>query len=66
MSREKQGYHDTIAQLNEMFPDKGMLTRADVAKFMGVSRATIYHRGIQFNKATGRIAKADLARLVCL
>lgn len=66
MSREKQGYRDTIAQLNEMFPEKGMLNRADVAKFMGVSRSTIYHRGIQFNAATGRITKADLARQVCL
>lgn len=66
MSREKQGYRDTIAQLNEMFPDKGMLTKNEVAQFMGVSRATIYNRGIKFNDNTGRITKADLARQVCV
>lgn len=66
MSREKQGYRDTIAQLNEMFPDKGMLSKNEVAQFMGVSRATIYNRGIKFNDNTGRITKADLARQVCV
>lgn len=66
MSREKQGYRDTIAQLNEMFPDQGMLSKTEVAKFIGVSRATIYNRGIVFNAATGRITKPDLARQVCV
>ena len=66
MSREKQGYRDTIAQLNEMFPDKGMLTKTEAAKFMGVDIKTVKRRGIKFNEATGRITKADLARQVCV
>lgn len=66
MSREKQGYRDTIAQLNEMFPDKGMLSKTEAAKFLGVDRKTISRRGIKFNEATGRITKADLARQVCV
>ena len=66
MSREKVGYRDTIAQLNEMFPDKGMLTKTETAKFIGVSRTTIYKSGIKFNETTGRITKADLARQVCI
>lgn len=37
MSREKEGFHDNVAALNEMFPDKGMLTKSDVARFMGAS-----------------------------
>lgn len=66
MSREKAGFRDTIALLNEMFPDKGMLTRADVARFVGVSEQTVRRRGIKFNDSTGRITKADLARQICI
>ena len=66
MSREKVGYRDTIAQLNEMFPDKGMLTKTETAKFMGVDIKTVKRRGIKFNEATGRVTKADLARQVCI
>ena len=64
MSREKQGYRDTIAALNEMFPDKGMLTRQDVARFMGRSVETVRRR-ISFNK-DGLLTKADFARQICL
>lgn len=66
MPREKQGFRDTIAQLNEMFPDQGMLGKNDVAKFLGVDRSTVRRRGIEFNKATGRVTKADLARQICI
>lgn len=66
MSREKQGFRDTIAQLNEMFPEQGMLSKADVAKFMGVDRSTVTRRKIRFNPETGRVTKADLARQICL
>lgn len=66
MPREKAGFRDTIAQLNEMFPDKGMLGQEEVAMFLGVTTRTVRRRGIQFNKATGRVTKADLARQVCI
>ncbi len=66
MPREKAGFRDTIAQLNEMFPDQGMLGQNEVALFLGVSPRTVRRRGIQFNKATGRVTKADLARQVCI
>lgn len=66
MSREKVGYRETIALLNDMFPDQGMLSKADVARFLGVDRSTVYRRGIRFNPATGRVTKSDLARQVCL
>jgi hypothetical protein len=66
MSREKAGFRDTIAALNEMFPDQGMLSKNEVAKFLGVHRNTVAKRGIQFNQATGRVTKADLARQVCI
>ena len=64
--REKQGYRDTMAALNEMFPEQGMLNKTETAKFLGVSPRTILRKGIVFNKETGRITKADLARQVCI
>lgn len=63
MGREKQGYRDTIAELNRLFPDKGMLDREDAAKFMGKSISTV-RRKIQFKD--GLVTKADLARQVCI
>ena len=66
MSREKQGYRDTILMLNEMFPDKGMLTHSEVARFLGVNRSTVWRRKIKFNDLTGKVTKADLARQVCI
>ena len=66
MGREKEGYRGTLAQLNEMFSDKGMLNKNEVARFIGVDRTTIRHYGIVFNETTGRITKADLARQVCI
>lgn len=66
MSREKQGFRDTIAALNEMFPDQGMLSKSEVSRFIGVDRSTVYRRGIKFNEVTGRVTKADLARQICL
>lgn len=66
MSREKAGFHDTMAALNEMFPDKELLIKNEVARFMGVNRTTVTRRGIKFNPATRRVTKADLARQICL
>lgn len=63
MGREKQGYRDTIAELNRIFPDKGMLDRNDAAQFMGKSVSTV-RRKIQFKD--GLITKADFARQVCI
>lgn len=63
MGAEKKGYRDTLASLNEMFPDKGVLDRADTARFMGRSISTV-RRKIIFKD--GLITKADLARQICL
>jgi hypothetical protein len=65
MSREKEGDRDTLAALNEMFPEQGMLNQAQVARFLGVTRQTAAKR-IRFNPATARVTKADLARQVCI
>ncbi len=65
MAREKEGYRENIALLNERYPEKDMLTIADVAAFIGCSERTV-RRNICFNKATGRVTKADLARQVSI
>ena len=70
MSREKQGYRDTVASLNEMFPDQGMLGRPEVARFLGVHRNTldryIKDGKISFKSGLERVSKADLARQICI
>lgn len=65
MPREKNGYRDTIALLNERFPDKDMLNVAEVMEFCGISRNTAKKK-IRFNSLTGKVTKADLARQVCV
>ena len=69
MSREKQGFRDTMAQLNELYPDRVMLNKDEAARAIGVHRNTL-ERWIKagkfkFNDALGRISKADLARQIC-
>lgn len=65
MPREKPGYRDTIADLNRIFPVQGVLSKAEVANYLGINRATLARWGIQFNEM-GRVTKADLARQICL
>ena len=70
MGREKQGYRDTVAALNDMFPDQGMLGRPEVARFLGVHRNTldryIKDGKISFKSGIERVSKADLARQICI
>ena len=65
MSREKSGFRDTLALLNELFPNQIALNRTQVASALGVNRTTVMRRGIKFNDM-GLITKADLARQICI
>lgn len=65
MPREKEGFRDCIALLNERFPDKDMLNVSEVMEFCGISRNTAKKK-IRFNEVTGKITKTDLARQVCV
>lgn len=62
---EKQGFRATMAQLNERFPEHEMLTISDVMAFTGLSRTTIWRR-IRLHPKLKRVAKADLARQICI
>lgn len=63
MSREKEGFRDNIAMLNERFPDKDALTRADVAEVLGVTTRSRVLSRIRFNRFR-LVTKADLARQI--
>ena len=41
MGREKRDYRANIASIREMFPDVGMLSVVQVAKWMSVDRRTV-------------------------
>ena len=70
MGREKTAFRDTMAALNEMFPDQLTLGKTEIAAAYGVHVTTV-NRWIKSGKlnmgtATGRIGKPDLARQICL
>ena len=69
MAREKEGYRDTLAELNRIFPEKNLLSLADVSKYLGRDRRTVMKRyGKKFTGAKHKskyINKTDLARAVC-
>ena len=69
MAREKEGYRDTLAELNRIFPEKNLLSLPDVVRYTGLDRRTVMARYCK--KFTGAkykskfINKTDLARAVC-
>ena len=62
MPREKQGYRDTIEDLNRVFPDVGMLSRKQVAQYMGVQSGGEDMTEIMTDKQFDKIMK--LVRMV--
>ena len=63
MPREKEGFRDNLERLNEKFPDKELLSRCDVADFLGIHRTTVA-RWFNFS-VHGYISKVTLARALC-
>ena len=63
--REREGFRDNLARLQEAFPDKELLTVSDVARYVGADRSTV-RRWYKFNATTHRISKVDLARAISM
>lgn len=62
MPREKKGYRDNLERLNERFPDKELLSRADIISFTGQSRKVVDRL---FPPTLSQyISKADFARMI--
>lgn len=61
MSREKQGYRENLARVDEAFPGREMLTATEIARWFGCSPDKV-RRDFKFSATLRRISKADLAR----
>lgn len=62
MPREKDGYRDNLALLNEMYPDVLMLNIKQTAAVYGLKPITV-KRYVPFKD--GMVSKAVLARCMC-
>ena len=68
MAREKTDYWDNMALLNARFPDRDMLSIADLCQVFGYKdkrslRGRLSRAGITING--GRVSKAVIARHMC-
>lgn len=68
MAREKPDYWDNMALLNARFPDRDMLSIADLCPVFGYKdkrslRGRLSRAGITING--GRVSKAVIARHMC-
>ena len=64
MPREKECFRDNLVRLDEKFPDKELLTKADVVEFLGISTATMTRRSKDygFTSKSNYVSKVKLAR----
>lgn len=62
MPKERQDYRDLLERLDRAFPGREMLTRDDLAYFLGVTRQTVYNR-YSFPSRV-RISKTQAARAI--
>lgn len=66
MSREKEGFRDNLALLNEAFPDRNMLRVVDISKFTGLSRNTVLSKYRFLPGSPKLVSKADFARQITI
>lgn len=62
MPREKPDYRTTMEALEAAYPGQWLLSRSQIATFLGVSVKTV-NRRYKFNP--GRVTKANAAREIC-
>ena len=63
MPREKTDYRANLERLNEIFPEKEMLSIADAKRIMGYSSLDTVKKYVPFTNR--RVSKATLARIMC-
>ena len=61
MAREHPDFRETLARLDEAFPGRELLTREEVAAFLGVNPRTVKRR---YDFPAGRVTKTLVARAV--
>ena len=61
MAREKADYRDLLMRLDEAFPGRELLTREEIAAFLGVNPRTVKRR---YDFPAGRVTKTAIARAV--
>lgn len=61
MPREKPDYRELLARLDDTFPGRELLTREEVASFLGVNPRTVKRR---YDFPAGRVTKTLVARAV--
>lgn len=62
MARERPDYRDLLERLDRAFPGRELLTRDELALFLGVSRQTVYNRYSFPPRA--KISKTQAARAI--
>lgn len=61
MPRERPDYRDLLERLDVAFPGKEMLTKREVAEWLGVGRNTVNRR---YGWPRGKVTKTQVARSV--
>lgn len=62
MPREKEDYRANLERLNELYPDREMLTIPDVQQIMGYKSVNTAKKYIPFTNR--RVSKTTLARIM--
>ena len=63
MPREITGTRDCLAQINEHFPNKELLTKKDIFSYLGISRNTLFKYFPELWESEYTL-KTDLAKLI--
>ncbi len=61
MPREREGYRDLLERLDMAFPGKELLSKTEIAAWLGVSVSTVSRR---YKLPPGMVLKTTLARAV--
>lgn len=55
-------YEETLARLDEAFPGRSVLSKAEFAQFLGVSTKTVKRK---YDLPPGHNSKAQIAKALC-